>query len=382
MNSERTDLKIADLKQELVDDLASKIALLNMRLKWVDISASKLKRTVETQAKEIEAVSVALKDELAQEISLVNQKLMVMDSQIERLNSEKAAQVDVAQLRKEFDGVVGRVNTLALSLAFEQGMTQKILSEIGNIKEAADLLDTKVAILYAEYATKEMLEAEIAQVNASLQELEELTYTLNEKTEKLVADKVWALNQRLKWVDITIKRAKDERAELKDYVLALETRLEEEINSKVAYINMRLKWTDISITKLKETKVEKKEYNETVTRLDTVKVDKETFATEMDRIDMKFVSLENNIEDFKKETNTLLAAHKEMLEARIDSNTDLIKENKTLIENNESEIQKLESRIAELEKEVFPEEKNTSAFGVLVGFGLVVGLGMVLASAN
>lgn len=261
-------------------------------------------------------------------------------------------------------------------------MTQKILSEIAAIKEAADLLNTRVAILYAEYATKEMLEAEIAQVNASLSELEELTYTLNEKTEQLVADKVWALNQRLKWVDMTIKRAKDERAELKDYVLDLETRLEEEINSKVAYINMRLKWTDISITKLKETKVEKTEYNETVTRLDTVKVDKETFAREINSIDMRFIALENSMEDFKKETNTLLMAHKEMLEAKIDGNTELIKENKALIENNGSEIEKLEARISELEKEVFPEEKNTSAFGVLVGFGLVVGLGMILASAK
>lgn len=381
-NGKASDGKIETLKQELTDELASKIASLNLRLKWMDISASKLKKTVEEQAKTIEAVSVAMKSELGQEMVLVNQKLMIVDSQIERLDTEKAAQTDVAQLRKEFDVVVDRLNSLAFSLAFEQGMTQKILSEIAAIKEAADLLNTRVAILYAEYATKEMLEAEIAQVNASLSELEELTYTLNEKTEQLVADKVWALNQRLKWVDMTIKRAKDERAELKDYVLDLETRLEEEINSKVAYINMRLKWTDISITKLKETKVEKTEYNETVTRLDTVKVDKETFAREINSIDMRFIALENSMEDFKKETNTLLMAHKEMLEAKIDGNTELIKENKALIENNGSEIEKLEARISELEKEVFPEEKNTSAFGVLVGFGLVVGLGMILASAK
>ena len=209
-----------------------------------------------------------------------------------------------------------------------------------------------------------------------------MTLELNEDSQAIIENAVWSINQRLKWIDLTIKKAKDERTDLAQYTKEIEERLQNDINSKVLYINKRLKWMDISITNLKETKVDEVEYTKTVTKLDADKVDKDIFGEELEGISTRFKALESELDVFKVETKDLMAAQKKALEAKIGNNTVLIQDNASAIEDNDQEIEALKKRIEVLEAQVFPEKEQPAAFGVLIGFGFVIGLGFILSSAK
>jgi chromosome segregation ATPase len=365
---------------ELKAELQSAIAGLNTRLKWMDIASTNLREKVEKQSEQITALEKELKAELSDKIYFLNQRLKWMDIQINKVKSESASQEDMLALKDEFDYNVSRLNNLAFEVAYSKGITEDVLDKISEIDEQIAMLSNNFNMILSEYVTKDILEEEIANIQAELDEVELLTLDLTEENQAAIENAVWSINQRLKWIDITIRKAKDERGELAQYTKEIEERLQNEINSKVLFINKRLKWMDISITNLKETKVDEAEYTKTVTKLDVDKVDKETFAEELEGISTRFDALETELGAFKTDTMDLMAAQKKALEAKIGNNTVLIQDNAEAIKDNNKEIEALEKRIEMLESQVFPEEKQPAAFGVLLGFGLVIGLGFVISS--
>ena len=369
-------------KGELKGELESAIASLNTRLKWMDIASTSLREKVEKQSGQIVALEKDLKDELSDKIYFLNQRLKWMDIQINKVKSESASQADMLKLKDEFDYNVSRLNNVAFEVAFSKGITEDILDKISEIDEQIALLSNNFNMILSEYVTKDILEEEIAYIYSELDEVELMTLDLTEENQAAIENAVWSINQRLKWIDLTIKKAKDERTELAQYTKEIEERLQNEINTKVLFINKRLKWMDISITNLKETKVDEAEYTKTVTKLDADKLDKDTFGEELQGINTRFNALETELDAFKADTMDLMAAQKKELEAKIGNNTVLIQGNSAAIEDNEAEIQALEKRIELLEAQVFPEEKQPAAFGVLIGFGLVIGLGFALSSAK
>ena len=367
---------------ELKAELESVIASLNTRLKWMDIASTSLREKVEKQSEQIVALEKELKEELSDKIYFLNQRLKWMDIQINKIKSESASQKDMLKLKDEFDYNVSRLNNVAFEVAFSKGITEDILDKISEIDEQIALLSNNFNMILSEYVTKDILEEEIAYIYAELDEVELMTLDLTQENQAAIENAVWSINQRLKWIDLTIKKAKDERTELAQYTKEIEERLQNEINSKVLFINKRLKWMDISITNLKETKVDEAEYTKTVTKLDADKVDKETFGEELQGISTRFSALETELDAFKTDTMDLMAAQKQALEAKIGNNTVLIQDNSAAIEDNQAEIEALEKRIELLEAQVFPEEKQPAAFGVLIGFGLVIGLGFIISSAK
>ena len=367
---------------ELRGELESAITSLNMRLKWMDIASTNLREKVQIQGDQIVALEAQLKEELSDKIYGLNQRLKWMDIQINKIKSETASQKDVLKLKDDFDYTVSRLNNLAFEVAFSKGITEDILEKLSEMDEQIAMLNNNFNMVLSEYVTKEMLEDEIAYIYAELDALELMTLELNEDSQAIIENAVWSINQRLKWIDLTIKKAKDERTDLAQYTKEIEERLQNDINSKVLYINKRLKWMDISITNLKETKVDEAEYTKTVTKLDADKVDKDIFGEELEGISTRFKALESELDVFKVETKDLMAAQKKALEAKIGNNTVLIQDNSSAIEDNDQEIEALKKRIEVLEAQVFPEKEQPAAFGVLIGFGFVIGLGFILSSAK
>jgi len=306
-----------------------------------------------------------------------------IDIQMTKLKDEKAGITELYALEDDFNQTVERLNELTMSVSFNAGITDQILEKLGNIQKEIDALENGFRMVYANFATKDMLMEEVETIEEALIALEDLTYDLSAENEELIEQNVWALNQRLKWVDITINRAKKEHNELSEYVRELEVRLENEISDNIANLNKRLKWMDISIAKLKETKVDSEEYNETIETLETGKVDKADYNEGLNRIDQRLDALNDSVDILREDMQLQFEEQTTTFNKALDENKGLIKENRQASEKNEESIEALKDRVTELEAKVFPEEKKGNpGMMVLVGLGLVAGIGMIVSGSK
>src|SRR6056297_1797096 len=299
-----------------VEALEQKIQGLNAtdRFLWTKIEAQSPEALIESR---VNALKEQMEDYVAQ-----------LESEIAKLAEKTEDQTAVKILENRIKALTDNMQMFIN----EEEEQQKLVSSIENqtTKELESLsrtlteLETYAQNLESEFqgaldALSEKVNSDDGQETVGKEELEALQQALN--------DAKVSLNTRAKWMDISIKKVKEDLSSLAAELAQETVMLKGELDRYKASTNQRLKWIDLTIAKNKE-------------RVETVKSDLKTVQEDFDsRLTNTIWSLNQRLKWVDINTGNLRASM-DSIKEKIDGNRvyidDQLSELETVVQNNQA----------------------------------------------
>lgn len=368
-------LKIEEIRKASEDSLSQKVEdrvwAINKRLGWTDNAVSILKTAVAEQAQKLTTATTQLKEEIGNKLWGVGERLTGLDERFSQLidlqkESGEITQLSLTNAELEIQILRAKVQTLQLEKTLQNTLNDLMIGKLNEVQDRCAALEKQLKQAEAEFATKKELAATVQKVD----------------------EKFSSNDLRLKWVDQTLASQKNQISTLQQNLTDLDTKLSGELSTRVWAINQRLKWIDGAITILKEGKAEKSVFEQAVTEIQdqlsqvgndifelAVSIQENTNQIQTTNQVLKETEskLQGLITTTKTDVQTEMSSIKARLEASISSNT-------RLLESHSRTLDDLETRVQTLEDKVFPAPKNTEPLGIFAIMIAVVGLGFLLAN--
>jgi chromosome segregation ATPase len=367
----KVEVEANEFRITIAQKIDDRVWAINKRITWSEKGLAKLKQGLEEQSKTMESAQVQLKEELDNRIWGVNKRLSWLESSVAELKkveteNEKLTAVSISNLELEIQLLKARTQTVELEKALQNTLSDMIISRINQIQERCTQIENQISSVQKDYATK----AEVLQV------------------EQKVDDKFAANDVRVKWVEQTLSSQKKQLDNLKSEIVEVDERLSGELTNRVWAINQRLKWIDNAVSGLKTDKTDVAVFDAAVEDIQkqllelgedilglAVAIQKNNDGIKKANalIEQTSETLGGKIETTEKDIQSQMASMKARLEASISSNG-------KIIDSHSRTLSDLETRIKALEDSVFEKPKNTEPFAIFLILAGVVGVGILLAN--
>jgi chromosome segregation ATPase len=196
------------------------------------------------------------------------------------------------------------------------------------------------------------------------------------------------MDVRLKWVDQTLASQKGQIENLKKNLAEVEGELSDELAERMWAINSRLKWIDGAISKIKTQKADIVEVEANYEAIQgellgladdilelAVAIQKNSEEIALTNAGLRKASsdLTQKIDTEKADIQSQIDSMRARLEASISTN-------RQMIDSNSRKINDLESRVKTLEDTVFKKPENAQPFGIVLLFAGVAALALLFAN--